>query len=260
MVKLHLSLLRFQGLGLKTVSQLNPDLVTIASQGVMEATVLASSLSGILLFVSVVFLIGLCSGCRRTAHRTTIPEHFTDDYIPQDHNPQGFRVVRPACPISCRSSGNSVHLPFPSPMFTTNHRASYVLPPTDGGSIPSYENPGSQDGDYINENPDSDEEENEKGEGYIEVLPDPPAVVSVCRSQQSLVSTQSSDRGNYVNVIEEDYRSDTSSQNYINVEAEGGHYRLSPGISIDNVDSDNNSNSDYVNTSEFININNTTFQ
>lgn len=221
----------------------------------MEAAALGSLLSGILLAVSVVLLIGLCGVCRRSTHHTTIPEHFTDDYIQQDHNPQGFRVVRPTCtvlPVSTRSSGNSTHLPFASSPMLEMHRCSSHIPRVDGGSPTTYANPASQDDDYINENPDSDEEYNEKGEGYIEVLADPPVAVSNCRSQQSLVSTQSSDHGNYVNLAEDDNRSDGSSQNYINVEAGGECYKLSPGVSLDNVDSDNNSNSDYVNTREFI--------
>ncbi|KAJ8402613.1 hypothetical protein AAFF_G00366960 [Aldrovandia affinis] len=113
----------------------------------------------------------------------------------------------------------------------------------------SYIPPGDDDGDY----------EEEKGEGYIEVLPDHPEGVSIYASRQSLVSTQSSGQGNYVNVAGEDVQSDTSSQCYINVDGDKDHLRLSPGVSLDNVDSDNNSNSDYVNVSEFIN-NTTSFQ
>ncbi|XP_061081320.1 uncharacterized protein LOC133115428 [Conger conger] len=221
---------------------------------VMEAAALGSwdFLSGILLLVSVVFLIGLCGGCQRSAHRTSIPEPFMDDYIQQGPNLQGFRVLRPACtalPVSSRSSGNSTHLPFPSSPKPERIRPSSYSPPADGGSLHSYDNPASQIGDYINDS----EEENEKGEGYIMVLPGPPVAMPIGRSEQSLVSSQSSERGDYINVPvpEEEDRSDTSSQNYINVQAGGEHCKLSPGISLDNMESDDNSISDYVNT-EFI--------
>ncbi|KAJ8250938.1 hypothetical protein GJAV_G00214970 [Gymnothorax javanicus] len=99
-------------------------------------------------------------------------------------------------------------------------------------------------GDYVNQ--DSDEE-TEK-ERYIKVLADPPACD--CVSQQRRVSTASSDQDNYVNMAEDDSCSDTSSQNYMNVQVDGECHTLFPGVSLENVDSDNNSSSDYVNVSE----------
>ncbi|XP_036408448.1 linker for activation of T-cells family member 1 [Megalops cyprinoides] len=223
----------------------------------MEVAALGPLLSGGLLVVSVVLLAGLCVSCRKSSHRTSIQQYFSeDDYVQQSHTVQGgFRVVRPACPappVSSRGSGHSTHLPFDtSPVMHQTRRSSFN--PNDTGGIIPKERPSTpQDDDYVNEDNDDDDEE-VKGEGYIEVLPDPPADIRICVSQQSLASTQSSGQGNYVNVKEEDGQSDASSQNYINVNAEE-HAGFHRGVSLDsfgNFDSDNNSVSDYVNTSEF---------
>ncbi|KAG7459896.1 hypothetical protein MATL_G00215480 [Megalops atlanticus] len=223
---------------------------------VMEVAALGPLLSGGLLVVSVVLLAGLCVSCRKSSHRTSIQQYFSeDDYIQQCHpGPGEFRLVRPTCPappVSSRGSGHSAHLTFDnSPLLDQTRRPSFN--PNDTGVIILNKRPSSlPDDDYVNEDDDDDEEV--KGEGYIEVLPDPPAEVSICVSQQSLASTQSSGRGNYVNVKEEDEQSDASSQNYINVNAEehAGFHQAESLDSFGNFDSDNNSVSDYVNTSEF---------
>ncbi|KAI1884742.1 hypothetical protein AGOR_G00229640 [Albula goreensis] len=224
----------------------------------MEATVLGSLLSGALLVVSVLLLAGLCIGCRESSHRTSIPQHFSEDDYVQPHPSQpGFRVIRPTCaapPGTSRGSGNSTHLTsLSSPMPDPIRRQSYIPPvEVSGGNSLKFESPGSpNDRDYVNE--DDDDDDYERGEGYIEVLPDHPK--SECPSQQSLASTQSSGQ-NYVNIEseeeEEEQHSDASSQNYINVQTDINVLGLIPGVPIDDGDSDNNSTSDYVNAAEVL--------
>ncbi|KAJ8414172.1 hypothetical protein AAFF_G00050420 [Aldrovandia affinis] len=209
---------------------------------VMETTVLESTLIGALLMVSVVLLAGLCLSCRKHSH-TSIQQNY-DDYDETQPFPTGsggFRIVRTTgavLPVSTNhvnmsgSSGHSSHLlSATSPLQRQSRHSSFA--PTDDGSIPSYEN---------QESPQDVDKEEDDIPGYIEVLPDPPVSESICRSQQSLTSIQSSGTGEmvYVNVDSE------SEKSYINVKDEIFH-ELYPGVSCESMGSEDNSSSEYVN-------------
>ncbi|XP_036393357.1 linker for activation of T-cells family member 1-like [Megalops cyprinoides] len=208
----------------------------------METTVLDSMLVVALLVVPVVVLAGLCMSCRKPPH-TSIQQKY-EDYDETRPDPValgGFRIVRttgPAVPVSTihmntsGGSGYSSHLLSASSPIQPQSRPS-SFSPTEDGSIPSYENQEPPQG--------VDDKEDDDITGYIQVLPDPPVIVSICRSQQSLPSMQSSGAGDYVNV------DSASEKSYINVKDEFTHGLL-PGSSRESMDSEeDNGSSDYVN-------------
>ncbi|XP_064180738.1 uncharacterized protein LOC135249239 isoform X2 [Anguilla rostrata] len=209
----------------------------------METTVLDSTLVGALLVVPVVLLAGLCLSCRKHSH-TSIQQNYGDydETQPFPTGSGGFRIVRTAGPVlvvstnpinMSGSSGHSSHLlSATSPLLLQSRHSSFA--PTEDGSIPSYENQEIPQGFCV-------DKEDDDVTGYIEVLPDPPVSKSVCASQQSLPSVQSSGTGemDYVNV------DSASEKSYINVKDDV--IGLFPGVSCESMDSEDNGSSDYVN-------------
>ncbi|KAG7492239.1 hypothetical protein MATL_G00011710 [Megalops atlanticus] len=207
----------------------------------METTVLDSMLVVALLVVPVVLLAGLCMSCRKPPH-TSIQQKYEDYDETRSYPaaPGGFRIVRttgPAVPVSTihintsGGSGYSSHLlSASSPIQQQSRHSSFA--PTEDGSIPSYENQEPPQG--------VDDKEDDDITGYIQVLPDPPVAVSICRSQQSLPSMQSSGAGDYVNV------DSASEKSYINVKDEFTHGFLR-GSSRESMESEDNGSSEYVN-------------
>ncbi|KAL4658364.1 linker for activation of T-cells family member 1-like [Arapaima gigas] len=213
----------------------------------MEEMVLNALMNGALLVVSVAMLATLCIRCGGPWNRTSIPQNLRDGDTNEQYQPiLRFHVVRPT-PTQYQSSTTnsrlpSSHLSATSPV-QANRRSSFT-PTNEGGSIPSYENHGSDHDDYVNnldnpENPDNPD-------NYIVVLPDPGPVTSVSLSNQSILSTPSSEPPDYVNI----HDSDTNSDNYINV-PDRSTPGLTPGSSHESIDSDGNPTADYVNTSVF---------
>ncbi|XP_066578135.1 linker for activation of T-cells family member 1 [Amia ocellicauda] len=213
----------------------------------MESAALGSYLLGAVYLVPAVLVTALCMGCWRQKNNARIPQNIADyeDELP-------FRVVRPSTSVTMQMNhkpgpapppSTSFLLPVMSPHIVESRRTSFA-PTEDNESVPSYENEEhAESGDYVNE------EEEKPGEGYIEVLPDPPAPVVGSVSQQSLLSTPSSVNENYVNVDDTSENFDSNSGNYVNLDEENCKaFTLNNGLSFDNVhDSEDDESSDYVN-------------
>ncbi|XP_029110314.1 linker for activation of T-cells family member 1 isoform X2 [Scleropages formosus] len=218
----------------------------------MEEALLNALMNGALLVVSVAMLAGLCIRCGGPWNRTSIPQNLRDGDANEQYQPTpGFRVVRPAPTVMyqppIRSSGSGQSSNQLSPLQANRH--SSFTPTNDGESIPSYENPGSDQDDYVNKDPDDNPDDNP--DNYIEVLPDSVPIVSVSLSQNSILSVQSSGHEDYVNV--QDDNSDNNSENYINMPDRNAP-ALTPGMSHESIDSEGNTSADYVNTSVFIDV------
>ncbi|XP_069044452.1 linker for activation of T-cells family member 1-like isoform X1 [Lepisosteus oculatus] len=224
----------------------------------MEPGTLGSFLLGVVFLLPVILITVLCVGCwGYKSSNARIPQNIAD----YEDEPN-FRVVRPnTFPQQSNHKPNTLQPSFhstahtgvtsSSPVHTlspvVNSRRTSATPQEDNESVPSYENEENEAvdvGDYVNE------EDEQPGEGYIEVLPDAPAPVCGSVSQQSLMSAASSANENYVNLKEDDAASEnfeSNSGNYVNLEEEKDAV-LRTGSSLDNVnDSEDDGSSDYVN-------------
>ncbi|XP_069044453.1 linker for activation of T-cells family member 1-like isoform X2 [Lepisosteus oculatus] len=187
----------------------------------MEPGTLGSFLLGVVFLLPVILITVLCVGCwGYKSSNARIPQNIAD----YEDEPN-FRVVRPnTFPQQSNHKPNTLQPSFhstahtgvtsSSPVHTlspvVNSRRTSATPQEDNESVPSYENEENEAvdvGDYVNE------EDEQPGEGYIEVLPDAPAPVCGSVSQQSLMSAASSANENYVNLKEDD----AASENFVTV-------------------------------------------
>ncbi|KAK1151990.1 hypothetical protein AOXY_G31862 [Acipenser oxyrinchus oxyrinchus] len=199
----------------------------------MSPPLLVSMLWSFFLLLPLVLLSTLCSYCRQQrdvsmSRLSFRPHNYT--------NPSGgFTVIRPnyAPPgiLPVRSVTSPSHfLSIPSPHPAESRRSSFAKTDDDGKTtklINEFKSflflvaDQNLDSDYVNED---NEEQERPGEGYIVVLPDPPAPpthTEPCPQTDDPASNRSSVTEEYVNVPDDSSdRIDSNSGDYVNLNEE----------------------------------------
>ncbi|XP_041094623.1 uncharacterized protein LOC121306768 [Polyodon spathula] len=221
----------------------------------MSPPLLVSMLWSLFLLLPLVLLSTLCSYCRQQRRIQQSVEDY--EIKPQNYNNPGggFTVIRPnyAPPgiLPVRSVTSPTHfLSIPSPHPAESRRSSFAKT-DDDESAPSYENQDQNlDSDYVNED---NEEQERPGEGYIVVLPDPPAPPTSTEPHPQTdgpTSNRSSVTEEYVNVPDDSSdRIDSNSGDYVNLNEEDIS-SISHVLQVDYHNDSEDDGPDYVNAPE----------